>query len=66
MKAGPKTHLFLGVVGGFVFLLNLAELLSGQGGLIDILEAIVFLLLSTEGFVSYLRMKGKTQFHFIS
>jgi len=40
MKAGPKTYLFLGIVGFFVFWLNLAELLSGQGDLIDILEAI--------------------------
>ena len=66
MKAWAKTYLFLGIVGFFVFLLNLAELLSGQGDLIDILEAIFFLVISTEGFVSYLRMKGKTQFHFIS
>jgi hypothetical protein len=66
MKAGPKTYLWLGIVGIFIFLVNLAELLSGQGDLIDILEAIVFLFLSAEGFVSYLRMKGKTQFHFIS
>ena len=66
MKAGSKTYLFLGIGGVFVFLLNLAELLSGQGDLLDILEAIVFLLLSVEGFASYLRMKGKTQFHFIS
>jgi len=66
MKAGAKTYLFLGTVGFFVFLLNLAELLSGQGDLIDILEATFFLVLSIEGFVSYLRMKGKTQFHFIS
>jgi hypothetical protein len=66
MKAGAKTYLFLGIVGFFVFLLNLAELLSGQGDIIDILEAIFFLAISAEGFVSYLRMKGKTQFHFIS
>jgi len=66
MKAGSKTYLLMGIGGGFVFLLNLAELLSGQGDLIDILEAIVFFLLSAEGFISYLRMKGKTQFHFIS
>ena len=66
MKAGAKTYLFLGIVGFFVLLLNLAELLSGQGDLIDILEAIFFLFLSAESFVSYLRMKGKTQFHFIS
>jgi hypothetical protein len=38
----------------FVFLLNLAELLSGQSDLIDILEAIFFLLLSAEDFVTYL------------
>jgi hypothetical protein len=66
MKAGAKTYLLLGIVGVFVFLLNLAELLSGQGDLIDILEAVFFLLFSAEGFVTYLRMKGKTQFHFIS
>ena len=66
MKAGSKTYLLWGIGGAFVFLLNLAELLSGQGDLIDILEAIVFFLLSAEGFISYLRMKGKTQFHFIS
>jgi len=51
MKAGAKTYLFLGIVGFFVFLLNLAELLSGQGDLIDILEAIFFLVLSAEGFL---------------
>ncbi len=66
MKAGPKTYLFLGIAGAFAFLMNLAELLSGQGDLFDILEAIFFVLLSVEGFVSFLRMKGKTQFHFIS
>jgi len=66
MKAGAKTYLFLGIVGAFASLMNLAELLSGQGGLLDILAACVFTLLSTEGFVSYLRMKGKTKFHFIS
>jgi len=66
MKAGPKTYLLLGIGGVFIFLLNVAEWLSGQGDLIDIFEAIFFLLLSGEGFVSYLRMKGKTQFHFIS
>jgi len=32
----------------------------------DVLEAICFLIFSVEGFVSYLRMTGKTQFHFIS
>jgi hypothetical protein len=66
MRAGSKTYLFLGIAGAFASLLDLAELLSGQGDLIDILEAIVFPFLSAEGFVSYLRMKGKTQFHFIS
>lgn len=66
MKAGPKTYLFLGVVGAVVFLLNVAELLSSQGDLLDVLEAIVFLVFSVEGFVSYFRMKGRTQFHFIS
>jgi hypothetical protein len=66
MKAGAKTYLFLGIVGAFASLLNLAELLSGQGDLIDILAACVFTILSAEGFVSYLRMKGKTKFHFIS
>jgi len=57
MKAGLKTQLLLGIGGAFVSLMNLAELLSGQGDLIDILEMIFFLLLSAEGFVSYLRMK---------
>ena len=66
MKAGSKRYLFLGVGGGFVFLMNLIELLSGQGDLIDILEAIVFLLFSVEGFITYLRLKGKTQFHVLS
>ncbi len=66
MKAGAKTHLLRGIGGAFIFLLNLAELLSRQGDLIDILEAVFFLVLSIEGFVSYLRIKGKTQFHFIS
>jgi len=66
MKAGSKTYLFLGIVGAFASLMNLAELLSGHGDLLDILEAIVFPILSAEGFVSYLRMKGKTKFHFIS
>jgi len=66
MKAGSKTYLLMGIGGVLVFLLNLAELLSGQGDLIDIFEAIFFLLFSAEGFVSYLRLKGKTQFHFIS
>jgi hypothetical protein len=66
VKAGSRTYLFLGVGGAFVSLVNLAELLSGQGGLLDILAACVFTILSAEGFVSYLRMKGKTKFHFIS
>ena len=66
MKAGPKTYLFFGIVGAFIFLVNLIELLTGQGDLFDALEAIFFLVFSVEGFVSYLRMKGKTQFHFIS
>lgn len=66
MKAGLKTYLFLGIGGAFVSLMNVVELLSGQGDLIDILEMICFVLLSAEGFVSYLRMKGKTQFHLLS
>jgi hypothetical protein len=66
MKAGPKTYLLWGFIGLFIFLMNLAELLSGQGDLIDVLETVVFAILSAEGFVSYLRMKGKTQFHFLS
>jgi len=66
MKAGAKTNLFMGIMGFVVFLLNLAELLSGQGHPINILAAIFFLVMSIEGFISYLRMKGKTQFHFIS
>ena len=66
MKAGSKTYLLMGIGGVLVFLLNLAELLSGQGDLLDILAACVFTILSAEGFVSYLRMKGKTKFHFIS
>jgi hypothetical protein len=56
----------LGIVGAFASLLRLAELLGGQGDLLDILAACVFTILSAEGFVSYLRMKGKTKFHFIS
>jgi hypothetical protein len=66
MRAGSKTYLFLGIVGAFASLLRLAELLGGQGDLLDILAACVFTILSAEGFVSYLRMKGKTKFHFIS
>jgi hypothetical protein len=66
MKAGAKTYLLWGFGGASIFLLNLAELLSDQGDLIDILEAVFFLVLFAEGFVSYLRMKAKTQFHFIS
>ena len=66
MKAGSKTYLFLGIVGAFASLTNIAELLSGHGDLIDMLAACVFTILSAEGFVSYLRMKGKTNFHFIS
>ena len=63
MRAGSKRYLLLGIGGLFIFLLNLAELLSGQGDLIDILEAIFFLLLSAWGLVSYLGtgkiVKGK-------
>jgi len=66
MKAGLKTHLFLGIVGASVFLMNLIVLLRGQGDLIDILEAVIFAILSADGFISYVRMKGKTQLHFIS
>jgi uncharacterized membrane protein YiaA len=66
MKAGAKTYLFVGIVGASVSLMNIAVLLSGRGDLIDILAACVFTILSAEGFVSYLRMKGKTKFHFIS
>jgi hypothetical protein len=66
MKAGAKTYLFLGIVGAFASLLNIVVLLSGRGGLLDILAACVFAVLSAEGFVSYLRMRGKTTFHFIS
>ncbi len=66
MKAGSKTYLFLGIVGAFVSLMNLAKLLSGQGNLIDVLALVFFIILSAEGFVSYLRIKGKTEFHLIS
>ena len=66
MKAGSKTYLALGITGAFVSMLRLAELLSGQGDVFDILAAIFFTVLSAEGFVSYLRLKGKTKFHFIS
>ena len=66
MKGGSKTNFFLGVGGALIFLMHLVELLGGQGDLIDILAAIFFLLLSIDGFVSYLRIKGKTHFHFIS
>ena len=66
MKAGSKTYLFLGIGGGFVSLMNLAKLLSGQGNLIDVFALIFFIILSAEGFVSYLRIKGKTEFHLIS
>ena len=66
MKAGSKTYLLLGIGGGFVSLMNLAKLLSGQGNLIDVLALIFFIILSAEGFVSYLRIKGKTEFHLIS
>jgi len=66
MKVRPKTYLLGGYIGLFIFLMNLAELLSGQGDLIDVLEAVVFAILSADGFVAYLRMKGKTQFHFLS
>jgi len=66
MTAGAKTYLFFGIAGAFIFFTNLIELLTGQGDLFDVLEAICFLLFSVEGFVSYLRMKRKTQFHFIS
>ena len=38
--------------------MNLAELLSGQGDLIDIREAIIFAILSAEGFIAYLRFVG--------
>jgi hypothetical protein len=58
--------LIMGIGGAFVSIVNLAELLSGQGNLLDILVACFFTILSAEGFVSYLRMKGKTKFHFIS
>jgi len=63
MKAGSKTYLFLGIVGFFVFLTRLALLLSGQGNLLDIFAAIFFILLSTWGFVSYFRVKGKASYY---
>jgi membrane-associated phospholipid phosphatase len=66
MKAGSKTYLFVGIAGGFVSVVNLAELLSGQGNLIDVLALVFFAILSAEGFISYLRIKGKTEFHLIS
>jgi len=66
VKAGSKTYLFLGIGGAFVSLMNLAKSLSGQGNLIDVLTLVFFILLSAEGFVSYLRIKGKTEFHLIS
>jgi len=66
MKAGSKTYLFLGIAGGFVSVVNLAKLLSGRGDLIDVLVLFVFTILSAEGFVSYLRTKGKAEFHLIS
>jgi hypothetical protein len=66
MKAGSKTYLFLGIAGGFVSVVNLGKLLSGQGNLIDVLALVFFMILSAEGFVSYLRIKGKTEFHLIS
>jgi hypothetical protein len=66
MKAGSKTCLFLGIAGGFVSVVNFAKLLSGQGNLIDVLALVFFTILSAEGFVSYFRIKGKTEFHFIS
>ena len=65
MKRGAKYYLFMGIAG-LVFLINLAELLIGQGYWLNILAVIFFLVISVEGFVSYLRIKGKTQFHFIS
>jgi len=65
MKAGVKTHLFLGLGGAFIFLMKLIVLLSGQGDLMDILVAIFFFLMSADGFIAYGRMKGKTQLHFI-
>ena len=66
MKAGSKTYLFSGITGGFVSVVNLAKLLSGQGNLIDVLALVFFTILSAEGFVSYLRIKGKTEFHLLS
>lgn len=66
MKAGSMTCLLLGIGGAFISLVNLAELLGDRGDLLDILAVCFFTILSAEGFVSYLRMKGKTKFHFIS
>jgi hypothetical protein len=66
MKVGLKKYLFLGIVGAFIFLINLIELLIGQGDQFDVLEAFFFLLFSAENFITYFRVKGKTQFHFIS
>jgi hypothetical protein len=66
MKRGAKYYLFMGIAGLVVFLINLAELLIGQGYWLNILAAIFFLVVSFDGFISYLRMKGKTQFHLIS
>jgi hypothetical protein len=65
MKAGSKTHRFLGIGGALVSLMTLAKLLSGQRNLVDVLALVFFVLLSAEGFVSYLRMKGKAEFHLI-
>jgi hypothetical protein len=66
MKRGAKYYIFMGIAGFVVFLINLAELLIGQGYWLDILIAIFFLLVSIDSFVSYLRLKGKAQLHFIS
>jgi uncharacterized membrane protein len=66
MKRGAKYYLFQGIAGLAAFLINLAILLIGQGYWLNILAVIFFLVISVEGFVSYLRIKGKTQFHFIS
>ncbi len=66
MKAGSKTYMFLGIAAGFVSVVNLANLLSGRGNPIDVLVLVVFTILSAEGFVSYLRIKGKTESHLIS
>jgi len=66
MRAGSTTYLLLGIGGAFVTLMNLGRLLSSQGDIFDIFGACFFTLVSVEGFVSYLRIKGKTEFHFIS